>query len=357
MITSDILKLNLSAIIELFSLDLNALGTPTILYFHGGVNELMNDVVWNGQTYVRYPIAASGFEWTGKGQFPIPKLSASNKNNVMSALNVLFRDLVGAKLTRRRTLLKYLDAVNFAAGNANADPTAEFPVDIFYVERKVLETLQSCEYELSSILDVEGKFLPARQVIQNLCSNTYKEMPCPYAGLPGIDAGGWDSHDNDLMMHSPIPGTGTVTVLAVAGLLPHTTYYYKYSFVNATGETIPAALGTNGTTSAGHEQIQLTVPVGITGTTSRKIYRLDGGTYKYLATVPDNSTTTYTDNTASVSGNPAAPVENTTFDRSKDVCGKRLSSCEVRYNQNFLGMRNMTLQSIPYAGFPGATRV
>lgn len=59
------------------------------------------------------------------------------------------------------------------------------------------------------------------------------------------------------------------------------------------------------------KDINLTnIPLGPTGTTNRKIYRKDSSTsstYKLVTTLANNSATTYTDNTADVSGNAAMP--------------------------------------------------
>jgi lambda family phage minor tail protein L len=55
-----------------------------------------------------------------------PSLMVGNVTGFISALCLGFEDPVGAKLTRRRTLRRYLDAVNFPGGDAEADPDEEF---------------------------------------------------------------------------------------------------------------------------------------------------------------------------------------------------------------------------------------
>jgi hypothetical protein len=86
--------------------------------------------------------------------------------------------LVGAKVTRRRTLQKYLD------GSPQADPLQEFPIDIFYIERKTQETALAITWQLSSILDLEGVRLPRRVITQNLCLWKYRSSECGYTGAP-----------------------------------------------------------------------------------------------------------------------------------------------------------------------------
>jgi lambda family phage minor tail protein L len=178
-IAADVQSLTPGSLVELFELDATALG-GSLMRFHAGANELNGDVVWNGNAYTRFPITTSGFEWSGKGTMPRPKVSVANVTSVISALCLQFSDLVNAKLTRKRTFVKYLDAVNFAAGNAGADPTAHIPDEIWFVDRKSGENKIFVEFELSPAWDVQGIQLPRRQVIQNVCSWTYKGPECSW---------------------------------------------------------------------------------------------------------------------------------------------------------------------------------
>lgn len=111
-IASEIQKLAPSAIIELFEFDATSIG-GSVYRFHAGKNKITTDIVWAGNTYSAFPIEASGFEWNGKGQLPRPTLRVANVLGTMSSLILAFDDLVGCKVTRIRTLAKYLDAVNF----------------------------------------------------------------------------------------------------------------------------------------------------------------------------------------------------------------------------------------------------
>ena len=90
--------------------------------------------------------------------------------------------LEGAKVTRIRTLARYLDAVNFTAGNPTADPTAEFPREIYYVDRKSAENRDVVEFELAAVFDLAGVRAPKRQCIANICQWIYKGPQCGYTG-------------------------------------------------------------------------------------------------------------------------------------------------------------------------------
>lgn len=187
-VTSEIQKLGPSAIIELYVIDATALGAADVFRFHSGTNQVGSDIVWQGQTYIRFPITVSGFELTAQGQLPRPKLSVGNYLSAITAVLIQYQDLVGATFTRKRTLAKYLDAVNFPGGvNANADSTAAWPDDIYFFDRKASENRDAVEFELAASLDLIGVQFPRRQVIQNLCSWIYRSSECGYTDLRYFD--------------------------------------------------------------------------------------------------------------------------------------------------------------------------
>tara|TARA_Y100000401_G_scaffold29271_1_gene21340 strand:+ start:112 stop:708 length:597 start_codon:yes stop_codon:yes gene_type:complete len=185
-IFSNLQSINPSAIIELFVLTLKEglnypTGNPdsvnTVYRFHAGSNLNANgEIVWKGNSYLRFPIQASGFAFQ-KGQLPRPKLIVSNATSLISAIllsvneTTTGNDLTGATVTRIRTLAKFIDAVNFADGtNATADPNAEFPQEIYSIDRKSVETRDVVEFELAAPTDLAGVRIPKRQC-------TRKEFP------------------------------------------------------------------------------------------------------------------------------------------------------------------------------------
>lgn len=181
-IESDIQKLAPGSLVELFELDATSLG-GSVTRFHAGKNELLSNVVWDGDTYTAYPVEASGFELSGRGTLPQPKIRVANVTGLMGALARETDDLIGATLTRRRTLVKYLDAVNFTGSvNPTADPTQAFPDEVWTVNRKAEENKVYIEFELASAFDVQGIKLPRRQVIANICPWQYRSAECSYAG-------------------------------------------------------------------------------------------------------------------------------------------------------------------------------
>ena len=170
-------SINPSAIIELFTLELNNSihGASTIYRFHSGSNLNANgQIVWKGNSYLRFPIQAEGFAYQ-KGQIPRPTIRISNATGLMSTIlltvneTTVGNDLTGATLTRIRTLAKFIDAVNFADGqNSDADPNAEFPQEVYAIDRKSNENRELVEFELAAPTDLAGVMIPKRQCTRSI---------------------------------------------------------------------------------------------------------------------------------------------------------------------------------------------
>ena len=183
-VISDIQSINPSSIIELFVLELvsslhgTSSGLPSsnnennIYRFHAGSSLNSNgEIVWAGKSYMRFPVQVEGFAYQ-KGQIPRPTLTVSNILGTITS--ILFtvnqtttgNDLTGATVTRIRTLAKFIDAVNFA-GNVNPygtpDPNAEFPQEIYTIDRKSQETREVVSFELAAPIDLAGVRSPKRQ--------------------------------------------------------------------------------------------------------------------------------------------------------------------------------------------------
>ena len=174
---SNLQSINPSAIIDLFTLQLSTAlhGANTIYRFHAGSNlNANNQIVWNGNAYLRFPVQASGFAFQ-KGQLPRPTISISNATGLVSAIllsvneTTTGNDLTGATVTRIRTLAKFIDAANFADGNnPTADPTAEFPQEVYSIDRKSTETREIVEFELAAPTDLAGVRIPGRQATRSI---------------------------------------------------------------------------------------------------------------------------------------------------------------------------------------------
>jgi len=191
---SELQKIAPSNIIELFELELITAihGSNTKYYFHNGVNDNNNTaILFNNIQYERMPIEATGFEFKSK-TLPRPRLRISNIFGTFTTIILtLPQGLEGAKVTRRRTLRRFIDDANFSGGDilletgffilqednsvidlesganpfGSPDPTATFPDEIYFIDRKVSENRSLVEFELAASFDLDGVRLPKRQVL------------------------------------------------------------------------------------------------------------------------------------------------------------------------------------------------
>ena len=192
---SDVQSLDPITRVEMYEWDATKLGDPQILRWHPGTTVTNTGIVWQGQAYQPLPIVVSGFERGATGTLPRPRLSASNLGGALGAYLRSIAGGLGAKVTRKRTLGKYLDAVNFPNGNPYADPTAAFPDEVFYVARKSGENALMIEVELAVRFDLQGIEIPRRQVIAGTCQWIYRSAECSYAGPPVQDINGNPTSD------------------------------------------------------------------------------------------------------------------------------------------------------------------
>lgn len=119
----------------------------------------------------------------------------------------------------------------------------------------------------------------------------------------------------------PAPGALTAALAspAAAGNVDDGAHRYLLTFVTADGETQAGTVSSSVTVAdkTVNGQVALTaIPIGGPLVTARKIYRTaaGGSTYMLLATIADNTTTTYTDNIADSALGVGAPSANTTSD-------------------------------------------
>lgn len=178
MISADVQALEVGDVVELFEIDATGLGAE-LYRFHGYTQ--IGPILWQGVEYTPWPIKASGFEMSSQGRMPTPSLTMGNVGGFIGALCIYFDDLCGAKVVRHRTLGKYLD------GRPEADPSEEFPQDLWYIEQKTGEDSELVAFELSSSLNFNGVQLPRRQIIANNCPWRYRGAECGYTGPPVAD--------------------------------------------------------------------------------------------------------------------------------------------------------------------------
>tara|TARA_B100000927_G_scaffold88483_1_gene71405 strand:- start:268 stop:1191 length:924 start_codon:yes stop_codon:yes gene_type:complete len=124
---------NPSAIIDLYELELveglhyatgNPLGITTVYRWHSGVAQnSQGELVFDSNTYSQMPIEAEGFDYKGSSQkssLPRPTLRISNLlstvSTILAEINGVtpHNDLIGAKVTRFRTMAKFISSTNLS---------------------------------------------------------------------------------------------------------------------------------------------------------------------------------------------------------------------------------------------------
>jgi lambda family phage minor tail protein L len=361
------------AIVEMFDIDLSPITNDPadIYYFTNQVKEDGTKVQWKGNIYEPLPILAAGYDRNTNGQVAQPSLTVANVLGTFSQVVKSFDDLVGGKVTRRRTLEKYLD------GSPQADTLQEFPIDIFYIERKTQETAIAITWQLSSILDLEGVRLPRRVITQNLCLWKYRSSECGYTGAPAFNS------------RDQIIGTEGQSTEAVTAINAWYLREQRKTELRTATEFRNQAAGNKEAACASYVLLEsrFTYPFPVnyvirlsSGDAGPFIGYWDGvavtigleyrqgppGTFPNLYEIerwgPDAAgcttatnalasaeaaLTTAQNNLSSAEAALSAAIAALPTDdplRLEDICGKRVSSCTLRFPE----------QSLPFGGFPGA---
>jgi len=188
-IADELQSLTPSAKLRFYTVDATALGAPAVYRFHNYRNPLSANVVWQGVEYQAIAVEATGFETRADGSRPRPLLTVGDVFGALAAAARELDDLRGAALTIKTTHLRFLDAVNFAGGmNAEADPDAHYPDEVWVFDRVVSRDGSHVQWELVCPLDLEDVMLPARQVRNGICGSRYRSSECGYTGGPRATA-------------------------------------------------------------------------------------------------------------------------------------------------------------------------
>jgi lambda family phage minor tail protein L len=165
--------------------------TPTEINTAGGDETKLKpkSIWWQGKEYGAYAYEINGLSSSSDGASATPKLTVGNLDGLITALCLRFDDMLQAKVTIHDTFVHYLDARNFAGGNAKADPSQVFN-QVYYIDSKSAEDNETIEFTLSDPMSLQGRRIPTRQITA-LCTwcmrGQYKTGDgCAYAGQ-----GGW----------------------------------------------------------------------------------------------------------------------------------------------------------------------
>ena len=204
-ISTEVQNLSPSTLVTLYEMDVSDIAVDftvnrntthdySIPFRFHNMNNLKGQAIkFQGEQYYSTPIITDGFEMSSAGNLPQPKLTITTQEGMedysagaLMNLKHAFREvnnLVGAKVTRIRTFVKFLDKSdndNAPHFGSEEDPNAEFPRDIYYIDRKSAENKRSIQFELSSVLDLQDLKLPGRLVMAGRCPWSYRGEGCCY---------------------------------------------------------------------------------------------------------------------------------------------------------------------------------
>lgn len=183
------------AFVSLYHLDLTELG-GAVLYFTPMTRPLGGGayarLAFGGVEYYPMPITISGIEKSLDGPSARPRIGFANVTNQVSILLRDHQNLKRAKLTRIRTLARYLDH------GETPDDGEMFPPETWRIARKVEHNRLRAVFELRAPIDLEGQFIPKRTMMR-MCTARYRrrvgsswsydgsEMACPYSGTASFN--------------------------------------------------------------------------------------------------------------------------------------------------------------------------
>ena len=172
---AELLKTQVPDVIDLFSVNISALlpagsSDQATYYFTNWSKTNGQDVAYKGITYTAIPLETKGFELKSTGQLERPAITFANIGLALTGLANTYDDLVGAKVSRLRTLSIYLD------GEPKADPEAYWGPDSYVVEFKSEENQNTITFQLAVPFDLEGRSLPARRMLRESCPWIYHRV-------------------------------------------------------------------------------------------------------------------------------------------------------------------------------------
>lgn len=254
-VNSELFSLEPTALLEFFVIYYDYINAPDEkLYIHGGTNGINNSIYWQGVEYLPFPIQSIGFESKGDGSLPRPRLAVSNQDFFISNLIRRYNSLIGAKVVRKRTFVKFLDARNFAENTnpyGSADPNAGLEDQVFFILRRASENRASVEFELASPLEIENVTFPRRTVMARYCSFHYRGNGCRYMGQPVAD-------ENDRLLSLPTQTSKGLlrryyTGTTGGNIFNEAALTTKIATANFSSETIVSSLTTENAENIAHE--------------------------------------------------------------------------------------------------------
>lgn len=183
---------SMGSIVTLYQID-TAIYGGGLIYLTPIVDELRNEVVFNGNTYTPFPIDAQGFQMSS-GKAPRPTVGLSNLQALLVGGINQYRGLQNCPFIRIRVRRSELD-------DQNPNITTDFVnYDKYYINQMTRQTAVYVEFELITALELANRQQFPRNQMVNYCNLIYRKWnattssfdissvnPCPYAGTQYFD--------------------------------------------------------------------------------------------------------------------------------------------------------------------------
>jgi phage-related protein len=373
-IATDAQKLSVdSPLIDVYELEIGV-GTNNVLYFHAG-KDLDNsdddhDLIFDGNTYIALPIFLDGIDKAASGAMARPTLSIANVESIISftsdfktemdavddsnnktwdaivdgqpLVSEKFRieDLVGCRVTRRRTLEKYTGAVT----------PYEFDKETFLIDRVSNKNSIFVELELAAPVDFGGLRLPRRQVIGKYCPWVYQagltdsgKSACAWKKskqLEGTDGQIYSFYftgeDEPLVLASYFTGTpasfwkgaySSSTTYTVSDFVSHGGLYWRCEKASTTGVT-PVESSSLWQIVRTYTNYSSSVTYTVHASDPRRNSYVKWPLDVASSVLPVEQPTIWR---AVQAGAGIEPGTNEQAWTRGDICGKLLKSCKIRY--------------------------
>tara|TARA_B100001094_G_scaffold124976_1_gene120892 strand:+ start:10572 stop:11843 length:1272 start_codon:yes stop_codon:yes gene_type:complete len=367
-----------SGIVELYEIKIGT-GSNNTLYFHAGKdldngtagNDLLFGTGTEGgqQTYIAMPIFLEGLEKSAEGAQNRPTLTFANVESIIKNSSVFktkmdevdgsnnltwdakidgipvpsstfnMDNLIGARVTRRKTLEKY---------TGDGVTGYEFQKELFLIDRISNKNNLFIEVELASPVDLGGVRLPRRQVVGKYCSWIYQggatdpsKSACIWKTQQQFEDSNGDifsfyftGNDEPLVLASYLTGSSTTfwkgtyssgTAYALGNFVLHGGEYWRCE------KALPLVSGDNGvvpTETAVQWQLVRTYTVW-SNSTNYTVNATDTRKNSYVKY--DDSAGTVTVWRAVRANSGITPGTDETVWTRGDTCGKLLKSCKIRY--------------------------
>lgn len=368
-VVADINKLNVdSDIVELYMLQVGS-GYVYFTPYHTSIVFRDYESPYAERTYVSLPLNFTGFEHKSDGAYARPRVTFANVLQTFENSIVSNDDLIGNKIIRRKTLLKY-------TGTGGSGTPTEFPKQVFLIDRIEAANAQLVTFELSTPFDLAGVRVPNRYAIPNTCAWRYQGASTISAVSNGVGGCTWSNNNNGVAAYFDRNNNLLIDSTHVQPTL-HTGGSYTKDLVYKVQSTGTRNNPDGSTTSSDIFNLWQPYATGtgtLDSTVARRVrqyttYNSPGTTYYtftegelYNDLVYDNGQIWVCRKSHS---DTQTPTVTSIYWQRADECGKKLSSCIARFRST-PSSANASVPSVdespnvsfsetgilPYGGFP-----